>query len=137
MITTLYDSADKGDNVITTITAETGLFLAHVDLDTIYNGGDTAAIEVTVTTNGTAPGSGKNLTLNYAFSSGKTDSVAELTPASAQFACALPNTASVKRVFLAPVLFIGARYLHLWFDHDAIAAGAQLTVNVKVNGKRS
>lgn len=137
MITTLWDSADKGTNLISVVTAETGLFHGVIDLDTIYNGGDKVAIEVEALTNGVAPGAGVNLTLNYAFSSRKDDTVAELSTAAAQQAMVLPNSTNTKRVYLAPVSFIGARYLHIWFDHDALAAGATVTVTSQVNGKRS
>lgn len=124
---------NTAQQLITSASALTGLFLRHVDLFTIWTQGNQLCIETELKTNGVVTGAA-NLVLNYAFSSKQSHSAAELVLAKAQETYAIPQALNERRVLLAPEIWIGARWLHVWYDHDAIAAGSTLELTTYVNG---
>ena len=140
MITNLWDNlrpADGSAPVVLTIGAAggTGLLQQVIDMATVYNRGDKAAIELEVLTGVVAPGTPKNLTIDYAFCSDYNRDSVQLATAQAQKVCALQNTASVRRVYETALVDQTARYLHVWFECDALTAGAVLTLRLRVNAK--
>lgn len=112
-----------------------GLLHKVIDCGTVFNRGELAGIELEVIANGVAPGSTKTLTVYYAFSSYDNRNVDELATASDSRAITLANTASVRRSYALPIVYQGAKYLHVWFDSSALAAGAALTLELRVNAK--
>lgn len=137
MIFTLWDSLLRGLTLlISTITSETGILLQVVDTGKVYNLGEIASLELEVTTNGTAPGAAKTVTMWYAFASKKTYTPAQLASA-ASTVCALPNASATVALFNTANIPIGAQYLYVWFDHTAVDAGATLALVLKVNAKRA
>lgn len=140
MINTLWFNLKKpnGDPpAVLTIPASggTGLLQQTIDCGTVYNRGELAGIELEVIANAVAPGSSKTLTVYYAFSSYANRNVAELATAASSQAITLANTASVRRSYSLPVVYQGAQYLHVWFDCSAMAAGAQIDIELRVNAK--
>lgn len=95
---------------------------------------DEVAIALKITTNGTAPGASKTVTVHYALAPQDGLSVAQLSEADATQALDLPNAADTTRIYTLPVIACGQRYLYLWFDNDALAGGAALTVTPTING---
>lgn len=130
MIQTIWKNPTQ--QLISTAGGETGLFLQHIDLATIWTPGKNLTLEIEALLNATPTGAA-NLMLNYAFSSAQYRTAAELLGASSQYVMALPNVASVRRVFLAPLTYVGARWLHIWLDHDAIAANSTIEVTTLLN----
>ena len=140
MIKTLWTNLRPPDGTAPyalTIAAAGGSNLLQqvVDLATVYNRGDLSAIEVEVITNGTAPGATKDLTVKYAFSSYDNRNTTELSTAAASQALTLANAANARRSYSLPVTYMGAQYLHIWFDCVALAAGAGITIELRVNAK--
>ncbi|HUD74520.1 MAG TPA: hypothetical protein VMQ76_05560 [Terracidiphilus sp.] len=134
MIKTFWNSSRNGIRLlIDNVAAQTGILHQVIDCATIYNRDHITAIELEVKTGDTAPGSTKNLNLNYAFASDDMKTPDELSTCAATLACALQNSASVRRVYTAPVVYQSAQYLHIWFDHDAMDSGAALDMIVRVN----
>lgn len=133
MLRLFYKNPTK--QLVTTVTAETGIFLQQIDMESVYNLGDLAAPELEILTGSVAPGAGLNLNLNYAFSSVPNRTVAQLTPAAGTLACAIPSTGNTSKTYTAPVVYQGARYLYLWYDHDALPAGATLELTQRVSAK--
>lgn len=140
MINTLWFNLKKPDGsapVVLAIPAAggTGLLQQIINCATVYNRGELAGIELEVIANGVAPGAAKTLTVKYAFSSYDNRNVAELATAAASQAITLENTASVRQCYSLPVVYQGAQYLHVWFDCSALAAGAELTLELRVNAR--
>lgn len=141
MIRTIWDSkvnlpAGSPPYIISNLPSETGILHQAIDLNQVQMVGDVCGVEVHLTANAVAPGT-PNVTLSYAFSSRDNITPTELLPAAAQLTCAVPNLASAMRAFSAAVVYQGSRYLHIWFDHDAIPQGATITVRALVNAKQS
>lgn len=92
-----------------------------------------------VTTNATAPGASKNLTLHYAFSP---ELITDLTATGAplQFAgngeatsvVTLRDAATAIHRQSTAVLETRARFLYVWYDISALAASAALAVQVDI-----
>lgn len=141
MIKTFWDSAqDELNNALKTpiiIDAVGGSNLQPqvIDLAKVQNRGDLSAIELEVTTVAVAPGASKNLTPKYAFSSVGNRTPTELSTAAASQACELANSLGVLRTYSLPVSYMGAQFLYLWFDCDALTANARLHIRARVNAK--
>lgn len=121
---------------ISTLTAETSIGLQKIALPAEYQSrvNDFVALEVEVATDpSVAPGSGKTLTAYAAFSAeDSTYTAAELKTAADSLACALQNTANVRRLYSLPLYNVSGKFLYFWFDHDAISAGLTVTVRVSL-----
>lgn len=140
MITTLWDNlrpANGAAPVPLTIGPAGGTGLLHqvIDLGSVYNRGDKFAIELEILTNGVAPGSSKDLTIDYALCSDDNRDSAQLATAQAQKVCTLANSASVRRVYSTALVDQTARFLHVWFECVALTAGAHLDLRLRVNAK--
>jgi hypothetical protein len=125
---------------VTTVTSETGLGLQVIDLadNNVGVGANRLAtltsLEFEVRTGGTAPGTSRTVTAYYAFASIGTYTAAEMSTAAASQSLALVNSANTTRVYTLPVVYLGARYLYVWFDHSALDASASFTLIGRVNG---
>lgn len=117
--------------------AEMGILHQAVDLGLVQNLGSQACLELEVLTNGTAPGANTTLTAWMAFCSLENKVPIELSTAALSQVLNLANLPTVRRIYLCPLLFMGARYFHLWFDHTALAAGSTLEITARVNGVKS
>lgn len=134
MIKTIWDNVKNGVRLlINNDSAETGILIQGIDVGDVYDPGNMVAVELEVLTNGTAPGSTKNLTIYSAFSSSGSKQPAELATAADSLVCVLANAANVRRVYMMPVYYISARYLYVWFDHDALSNGATLDLTLRIN----
>jgi len=118
--------------VTLTAAAQTGGGLREIDLFARAPFPENVAIGVTVTTNGTAPGSGDTVTAHYALADEPGLTVADLGDADATQDLTLPDAANTKRQYTLPVIVVGQRYLYLWFDNTALAGGAALNVQPKI-----
>lgn len=120
-------------SVALTATVATGAGLRMIDLFGRAPLPEQAAIELRLVTNGTAPGATKNITAHYALSNTPNLTVAQLGDADSEQTWELPNNANVERIYTLPIVYVGQRYLYIWFDHDALTGGAALTVSPKIN----
>lgn len=140
MIKTLWNNLRPPDGsapVALTIgaTGGSGLLQQVIDLATVYNRGDLAAIELEVKTGVVAPGASKDLTVYYAFCSKDNRTSTQLSTAAASQVCTLANAADTIRVYSLPVDYMGAQFLHVWFDCSSLTAGAVITLELRVNAK--
>ncbi len=115
--------------------SETGILLQVIDLATFQNIGDVASVELEILNNGTPPTNGQTVTMWSAFSSYSTKTAAQLLTAAASLVCQPGSGASTTSTFMAPLYYMGARFLYVWFDHTALAAGATLELTLNVNTK--
>lgn len=140
MINTLWFNLKKpnGDAPVALVipaAGGSGLLQQTIDCATVYNRGELAGIELEVIANNVAPGSSKQLTVKYVFSSYDNRNVDELAPLAASQALDIANVAGARRSYVLPILYQGARFLHVWFDCSALAVGSQLTLELRINAK--
>lgn len=116
--------------------AQSGGGLRSLDLFARAPIPEEVAIAIKIVTNGTAPGSGKTVTVHYALATQAGLSVAQLAECDSTQVLALANAANTTRVYTLPVIVVGQRFLYVWFDNDALAGGAALTVEPIINGSQ-
>lgn len=130
--------ADPISIAISSVSSLTGVSLQIVDLKSTaaaaYYDRDKLAIEVAIETNATAPGASRTVTVYYGFAIYGGYTAAEMATAASNQVLAVANTASVKRVYTLPVVYISGRYLYLWLDHSARDASSALTLTIRVLG---
>lgn len=119
--------------VALTAAQQSGGGLRSIDLNFVPVPNE-VGIEIKVTTNGTAPGSGKTITAHYALAGELGLSVAQLSEADSEQVLELPDAATTTRIYTLPVIRAAQRFLYVWFDNDALAAGAALSVEPIING---
>lgn len=129
----------SGDLVvsITSVSSLTNQALQVVDLLGIGGSktrGDAISVELEVLTGATAPGASRNITVYFGFSNLSTYSATEMATSVENLEIDLVNSASTKQVFSLPVVFVGGRYLYVWFDHSARDAGSTLTLTSRIAG---
>lgn len=116
--------------------AETGILHQVVDLNQVQAVGDYGAVEMHIKAVGAVPGA-TTVTVFYAFASADNLTPAELLNAVGSLVMTPTNALNAKTVWMAPLVYQTARYLHIWFDHAAIAAGSTINMRGFVNYKRS
>jgi hypothetical protein len=105
-----------------------------VHLGGVENLGDDAAIEIEVDTNGTAPGAGASLTAYVAQGYNPNYSVAQLKAGAIKTVFDISGLlANTKNVLLIPNFEQSSKYMFLFFDNAAMAAGATLNLRTQVN----
>lgn len=119
--------------VALTASQQSGGGLRSLDLFATAPIPNQVAIAIKLTTNGTAPGSGKTVTAHYALATQSGLSVAQLSECDAEQVLALPNAINTTREYTLPTIICGQRFLYVWFDNDALAGGAALTVTPIIN----
>jgi hypothetical protein len=129
-------TALKSPNI--SVLADSGTNKLHqvVDLVDVQNAGDIVVVEVALKTNGVAPGADKTVTVNAAFCSLSSATPTELSTNVAEQVCALEDAADTRRFYMLPLLWQGARFLHIWFDADARDAGSAIEITTYINTKR-
>lgn len=98
------------------------------------------SLQVKVTNNATAPGTGDSVTIFYAQSAENiTDLTATGAPLSFEgngetsLAVALQNTISAVHRHITAPIDVRARYLYVWYDITALAISAKVTISVELN----
>lgn len=113
-----------------------GLNKKVFDMSEVQNQGDYCTLELMLKTNGTAPGAAKNLSIFMAWCTEADPTAAELLTPAIETPIVLVNSINTRRFYMTTLQYQGARFLHVWFNMDALAVGAALAGRLAVSVKR-
>lgn len=136
MIGNFWNNIGNGTQIL----IASGDTLAHlqvIDLQTVYNRGELVGLAIDLLTKVASPGSGKKVTVFYAFSTKGNRTAAELYYAAASQDLTLDSGgAGTSRGYTLPINYQAGRYLYFWFTADAFTdPTAQLEADITALAK--